>query len=148
MLEMRNFLQKKINKKGFTLAELLVVVAIIAILVAVSIPIFTGKLNEAKKNTDLANVRAAKAAAVTAYLQGDVTLTGTGGSKTATMRYDAVNGKTTTAAANTLDPYGKDGDNDTKVIEVTITETTTGSGTSAKTEPTVNTAWVAGKPAS
>lgn len=30
----------KINRKGFTLAELLIVVAIIAVLVAVAIPIF------------------------------------------------------------------------------------------------------------
>lgn len=30
------------RSKGFTLAELLIVVAIIAVLVAVSIPIFTG----------------------------------------------------------------------------------------------------------
>lgn len=61
-------LKKKLNKKGFTLAELLIVVAIIAILVAISIPIFTGKLEDARVSTDQANMRAAKAAAVTEYL--------------------------------------------------------------------------------
>lgn len=67
-MEKVSVLNKKLNKKGFTLAELLVVVAIIAILVAVSIPIFTSRLNDARIATDKANVRAAKAAAVTEYL--------------------------------------------------------------------------------
>ena len=53
---------KKINnKKGFTLAELLIVVAIIAVLVAISIPIFSAQLEKAREATDLANVRAAYA---------------------------------------------------------------------------------------
>ena len=56
------------NKKGFTLAELLVVVAIIGVLVAISIPIFTAQLSKARKGTNQANVRSAKAAAVSAYL--------------------------------------------------------------------------------
>ena len=34
----------KTNKKGFTLAELLIVVAIIAVLVAIAIPVFTAQL--------------------------------------------------------------------------------------------------------
>lgn len=56
------------NNKGFTLAELLIVVAIIAVLVAVSIPIFTRQLEKAREATDLANMRAAKAAFISAYL--------------------------------------------------------------------------------
>ena len=56
------------NKKGFTLAELLVVVAIVGILVAISIPVFTSQLAKARKATTQANMRAAKAAAVAQYL--------------------------------------------------------------------------------
>lgn len=55
-------------KKGFTLAELLIVVSIIAILVAVSIPIFTGRLEAAKEATCLANRRSLKAVMANDYL--------------------------------------------------------------------------------
>lgn len=56
-------MKKLMNKKGFTLMEMLIVVAIIVILVAVAMPTFTSSLNEAKANTDKANLRAAKAVA-------------------------------------------------------------------------------------
>lgn len=56
------------NEKGFTLAELLIVVAIIGVLVAISIPIFTGQLEKAREATDAANIRAAYAAVSTDML--------------------------------------------------------------------------------
>lgn len=58
----------KKNKKGFTLAELLIVVAIIAVLVAISIPIFSSQLEKAREATDAANIRAAYAAVSTDVL--------------------------------------------------------------------------------
>ncbi|MCI5747392.1 type IV pilin protein [Eubacterium pyruvativorans] len=60
----------KIDRKneGFTLAELLIVVAIIAVLVAISIPIFTSQLEKSRIAADRANVRSAKAAAAAAYM--------------------------------------------------------------------------------
>lgn len=62
---------KKLNKKGFTLAELLVVVAIIGVLVAISIPIFTAQLKKARLATNQANARAAYAMATAQYLAED-----------------------------------------------------------------------------
>ena len=61
---------KKLMKKeeGFTLAELLIVVAIIAVLVAISIPIFTSQLEKSREATDAANIRSAYADVVAAYL--------------------------------------------------------------------------------
>lgn len=62
---------KKLNKKGFTLAELLIVVAIIAVLVAISIPIFTSQLEKSREAVDAANIRAAYAEMMADALTGD-----------------------------------------------------------------------------
>lgn len=51
-------LRKKLkSKKGFTLMEMLIVVAIIVILLAIAIPAFNGSLRKAKLAADEANVR-------------------------------------------------------------------------------------------
>lgn len=65
------FKKVKENKKGFTLAELLIVVAIIAVLVAISIPIFTSQLEKSREAVDEANIRSAYAEVMSAELTGE-----------------------------------------------------------------------------
>ena len=49
------------NSRGFTMAELLITVAIIGVLVAISIPVFASQTEKSREATDLSNVRAAYA---------------------------------------------------------------------------------------
>ena len=65
---------KKTNKKGFTIVELVIVIAVIAILSAVLIPTFTGVTTSAKKSAALQEARNAyteKVAADSTALGGD-----------------------------------------------------------------------------
>ena len=59
------------RNKGFTLAELLIVVAIIGVLVAISIPIFSKLVEKARFATNVANARAAYAAVEAEFLTND-----------------------------------------------------------------------------
>ena len=56
------------NKKGFTLIEMLVVIAIIAVLVAIIIPTVSSATVKAAAATNAANLRSYKAELTTTYL--------------------------------------------------------------------------------
>ena len=61
----------KRNMRGFTLAELLIVVAIIAVLVAIAIPVFTKQLERSRESADFANMRSAYAEVLAAGIIDD-----------------------------------------------------------------------------
>ncbi len=108
---------KKNNKKGFTLMEMLIVVAIVAVLVAISIPIFTSQLEKAREATDVANMRAAKAVAVAQYLTDNTT---------GTFYYDAAAGTLVSSAPAAK--YGKGTTADGGVTELGYAPTTATTG--------------------
>lgn len=76
----------KMNKKGFTLIEMLVVIAIIAVLVSIVIPVVGNSTEKAKEAADAANIRSAIAEVTTKAL-GD----GTASSKTVKMTQATAN---------------------------------------------------------
>lgn len=119
-------LKKLNNKKGFTLMEMLIVVAIIAVLVAIAIPVFNGALTKSKEAADVANIRAAYADWQVAIITGEATaptseeqfLTRV----TGTLNYNATNNNTT--ASNTDKLFYKDG-----VISYQASKLNDGNGT-------------------
>ena len=66
---------KKRNQKGFTIMEMLIVVAIIAVLVAIAIPTFNSALTKSKEAADVANIRAAYAEMMMDYMMDNKQLT-------------------------------------------------------------------------
>ncbi len=129
------------NKKGFTLVEMLIVVAIIAILIAVSIPLVSSALEKARDAVDDANYRSAAALGSIMYLTDpDTYATETekvwyykvdGGSAQGTLvaeaeKDEATKGQCTGSITGTCDAGG----HTDKVIKVTI-----------KSDGTVTLAW-------
>lgn len=78
-------MKKLKNSKGFTLVEMLIVVAIIAILIAIAIPSFNNSLEKAREAADIANIRNAYSEAMVDYLSEGKDSTGTGTAQTPAM---------------------------------------------------------------
>lgn len=62
--------KKPNNPKGFTLMEMLIVVALITILVAIAIPVMSNALEKAREAADQANLRSAYTEVMTVALFG------------------------------------------------------------------------------
>ncbi len=97
---MKNLMRRMRDKKGFTLAELLIVVAIIGVLVAIAIPVFTSQLEKAREATDEANIRALYAETTAAVLSGATSATTT--INGATLTVSTTSGVTTGVATYKL----------------------------------------------
>lgn len=109
---MNGLREKFRNKKGFTLIEMLIVVAIIAILIAVSIPLVGQALEKARDATDQANERSAKAEATLILMEVADLPTGvdwktTSDVTTAEMFYKAEDGSMVKDAASAVSKNGK-----------------------------------------
>ena len=90
------------NSKGFTLMEMLIVVAIIAVLVAIAIPTFTSSLNKARVATDEANIRSGYASVMAKILTEQIVTNDTTNAGQADLKKDG------TVVAGTENTFGGD----------------------------------------
>lgn len=113
---MKNLKEKLRKNGGFTLVEMLIVVAIIAILIAVSIPMVGSALERARRATDAANERAFKAELLICYLNDNAL--NADFDSTIAYGYDAANGKLIDTACE----YGQSEGRKDHMLLGTVTE--------------------------
>ena len=122
MLAARKAQLQQRGKKGFTLMELLIVIAIIAILVAIAIPLFLAQLDNAKAASDEANARSIYALAMADYMDNQ---------KYDNTGYGDLSGK------GTITIKVGDQDNTFEFSDKTTSLTITGTDASNPSSPTV-----------
>ena len=111
-------MKKLLNKKGFTLMEMMIVIAIIVILIAIAVPNFNSSLNSANEATDSANYRAAQSAGI---LMAQEALTDA--TKADEYYYDLSSGSLQPipdSGTVAEDHFGKSDDHDEEYIKVVV----------------------------
>lgn len=103
------------NRKGFTLMEMLIVVAIIAILVIIAIPTFNSALAKARAATDVANIRSGYAAALVEAMTNGVDKTAENNTY-----YLLKDGSVSNAAADATNRYTTQGESKNATANTTI----------------------------
>ncbi|MEG0086796.1 MAG: prepilin-type N-terminal cleavage/methylation domain-containing protein [Niameybacter sp.] len=76
MSKLKAFLKERMqqaskNQKGFSLVELIIVIAILGIIAAIALPNITGVVDNARRNADLTNAKSIANAAVMAKAKDD-----------------------------------------------------------------------------
>ena len=74
IIKMRDMMKRKNGQKGFTLIELIVVMAILAVLAAIAVPRYSGIQTDANKKAVVANIKTINSAAQVFAAQQNVEL--------------------------------------------------------------------------
>lgn len=119
---MKGLREKFRKNEGFTLVEMLIVVAIIAILIVVSIPLIGNSLDKARQAVDSANERSATGIATIYYLTSEDTNDNftTGVTKYYAIDAESKQGTLVDSTNKPTPSYGQSKEHKGQVIKVVI----------------------------